>query len=152
MNNKGEQQYLDLLAKIVNDGWKKPVFFTPEVLAQYESEGKQPPFIKSVFGHMMRFDLAEGFPLLTTKKVFTRGIIVELLWFLKGDSNIKYLVDNNVHIWDEWAYKRYRKHCSENNIDCPTQEDFIQQLKEGDADSEFVTQWGDLVTIYGISI
>ena len=149
MNNKGEQQYLDLLAKIVNDGWKKPVFFTPEVLAQYESEGKQPPFIKSVFGHMMRFDLAEGFPLLTTKKVFTRGIIVELLWFLKGDSNIKYLVDNNVHIWDEWAYKRYRKHCSENNIDCPTQEDFIQQLKEGDADSEFVTQWGDLVTIYG---
>ena len=94
--NTGEQQYLDLLQKIKNEGWKKPVFFTPEVLAQYESEGLEAPYIKSVFGHVMRFDMADGFPLLTTKKVFTRGIIIELLWFLKGDSNIKYLVDNDV--------------------------------------------------------
>lgn len=57
----------------------------------------------SVFGRMMRFDLRKGFPLITTKKVFTKGIIHELLWFLKGSSNIKYLQDNNVHIWDEWA-------------------------------------------------
>lgn len=57
----------------------------------------------SVFGYQMRFDLNDGFPLLTTKKVFTKGIIHELLWFLKGETNIKYLTDNDVHIWDEWA-------------------------------------------------
>jgi len=57
----------------------------------------------------MRFDLSQGFPLLTTKKVFLRGIIHELVWFLRGETNIKYLVDNDVHIWDEWAYKEYAK-------------------------------------------
>ena len=57
----------------------------------------------------MRFDLNEGFPLLTTKKVFMKGIIHELLWFLDGDSNVKYLVDNGVKIWDDWAYKNYAK-------------------------------------------
>jgi len=147
--NTGEQQYLDLLQKIKNEGWKKPVFFTPEVLAQYESEGLEAPYIKSVFGHVMRFDMADGFPLLTTKKVFTRGIIIELLWFLKGDSNIKYLVDNDVHIWDEWVYKRYRKHCIEENKEVPTQQDFITELKEKESDSDFVRQWGNLITMYG---
>ena len=58
---------------------------------------------KSIFGHQMRFNLQDGFPLLTTKKVFLKGIIYELLWFLKGDTNIKFLTDHNVHIWDEWA-------------------------------------------------
>ena len=58
---------------------------------------------KSVFGYQMRFDLSEGFPLLTTKKMFLKGVIHELLWFLRGDTNIKYLLDNNVHIWDAWA-------------------------------------------------
>lgn len=57
----------------------------------------------SIFGHQMRFDLKQGFPLLTTKKLYTKSIIHELLWFLKGDTNIQYLHDNNVHIWDEWA-------------------------------------------------
>ncbi len=58
---------------------------------------------KSIFGYQMRFNLADGFPLLTTKKVFTRGIIEELLWFLKGDTNKKHLQEKNVHIWDEWG-------------------------------------------------
>jgi thymidylate synthase len=58
---------------------------------------------KSLFGTQMRFDLSKGFPLLTTKKVWFKGVVHELLWFIKGDTNIKYLVDNGVHIWDEWA-------------------------------------------------
>lgn len=61
----------------------------------------------SVFGRQMRFDLSKGFPAMTTKKLFMRGIIHELLWFLQGSTNIKYLVDNDVHIWDEWPYKAY---------------------------------------------
>ena len=92
-----EHQYLDLLKDILKNGTDKPVFNNPGVT------------IKSVFGRQIRFDLSKGFPLLTTKKVFLRGIIHELLWFLKGDSNIKYLLDNDVHIWDEWAYKKYQK-------------------------------------------
>lgn len=58
---------------------------------------------RSIFGTQMRFDLSEGFPLLTTKKVFFKGVLHELLWLMSGSTNIKYLVDNNVHIWDEWA-------------------------------------------------
>lgn len=61
---------------------------------------------RSIFGAQMRFDLSQGFPLLTTKKMFMKGIIYELLWFLKGDTNIKYLTDHGVHIWDEWADER----------------------------------------------
>src|SRR5690606_10922166 len=57
----------------------------------------------TVFGHQMRFDLSQGFPLLTTKKVHFRSIVIELLWFLKGDTNVQYLKDNKVSIWDEWA-------------------------------------------------
>ncbi len=155
-----ESQYLNLLKDILKNGSDKPLFFTPEVLAEYEKKGEKAPFIRSVFGRQMRFDLSKGFPLLTTKKVFMRGITHELLWFLKGDSNIKYLVDNNVHIWDEWAYKRFRKAQNaklkiknakltkeEKNIS--SQDEFIVRLKELPADSAFVREWGDLVTIYG---
>lgn len=144
-----EFQYLNLLKDIVKNGSDKEVFFTPEVKAQYAARGVQPPSIRSVFGRQIRFDLKDGFPLLTTKKVFTRGIIVELLWFLRGDSNIKYLADRDVHIWDEWAYKKYHKHCLKNNLPDITQEEFIKKIKESPEDSEFVKTWGDLVTIYG---
>lgn len=145
-----EHQYLNLMQDIIENGSDKKLFFTPEVLRQYADKGEEPPVIRSVFGRQIRFDLAKGFPLLTTKKVFARGIIEELLWFLKGDSNVKYLVDRNVHIWDEWAWKAYHKYCLAN---CPekdmTQEDFINKLKEEPEDNEFVKKWGDLITIYG---
>lgn len=155
-----EYQYLNLLKDILKNGSDKPLFFTPEVLDQYKQKGQKPPFIRSIFGRQIRFDLSKGFPLLTTKKVFTRGIIVELLWFLSGSSNIKFLVDNNVHIWDEWAYKRFfkaqrakRKEESskltneEKNI--ASQDEFIQHLKELPQDSDFVKEWGDLIAVYG---
>lgn len=145
-----EYQYLNLLKDILENGSDKKLFFTPEVLKQYEEKGEEPPFIRSVFGRQIRFDLSAGFPLLTTKKVFFRGILEELLWFLKGDSNIKYLVDRDVHIWDEWAWKRYHKYCL---ADAPAedmaQEKFIKKIKELPADHEFVKKWGDLITIYG---
>lgn len=146
-----EQQYLNLLQEIVDHGSDKELFFTPEVLEEYRKKGEEPPHIRSLFGRQIRFDLSQGFPLLTTKKVFTRGIFVELLWFLMGDSNIKYLVDNNVHIWDEWAWKRYHKQAlaSEGKMPDMTQEEFIEKIKAEGKDSEFVKTWGDLITIYG---
>jgi len=150
MNKKHpEYQYLELLQDIIDNGSDKQLFFTPEVLAEYEKKGEKPPTIRSLFGRQIRFDLSKGFPLLTTKKTFIRGIIVELLWFLKGDSNIKYLVDNNVHIWDEWAWKRYNKHCLKNNLPTMNQVDFIEKIKNEAVDSDFVKEWGDLITIYG---
>lgn len=106
----------------------------------------------SIFGYQMRYNLAEGFPLVTTKKLFTRGIIHELLWFLKGDSNLKYLADNDVHIWDEWPYKAY---LLKNNMIVPKADseewktgikEFINRIKEDDS---FAKEYGELGPIYG---
>jgi thymidylate synthase len=106
----------------------------------------------SIFGHQMRFDLSKGFPLLTTKKVPIKSIIHELIWFVKGDSNLKYLADNNVHIWDEWPYKAY---LIRNNISVPETgseewntgiKEFIEKIK---MDDEFAKDYGNLGPIYG---
>ncbi len=107
---------------------------------------------RSIFGYQIRFDLNEGFPLLTTKKVFLKSVIHELIWFLRGDTNLKYLEDNNVHIWDEWPYKNYLK---EQNLEIPNTKseewkkgiaEFVEKIKN---DQNFAKQHGDLGPIYG---
>lgn len=107
---------------------------------------------KSVFGYQMRFDLSEGFPLMTTKKMFVRGIIEELIWFLQGETNIKYLVDRNVHIWDEWPFKAYlgktgqaipQTGSEEWNASMAT---FLERMK---ADEGFAREYGELGPVYG---
>jgi len=108
---------------------------------------------RSVFGRQIRCDLSEGFPLLTTKKVFLRGIIHELLWFVRGDTNIRYLVDNNVGIWNEWPFQNYLvkngldkdlvKHSDEWQAELGT---FIDKIKSDDA---FAKKWGELGPVYG---
>ena len=133
------RQYLDLLQHILDKGEKK---------GDRTGTGTI-----SVFGYQMRFDLAKGFPLLTTKKVYMRAITHELIWFLKGDTNIRYLVDNNVRIWNEWPFQKYLK---ANNLEerYPKYSDewneqlqkFVDTIKE---DSAFAQQWGNLGPVYG---
>lgn len=129
-----EYQYLDLLQDIVDNGtWKIS-----------HSTGVK---LKSVFGRQIRFDLSKGFPLLTTKKVFVRGIIHELIWFLSGSSNIKYLINNNVHIWDEWAYKKYSWAVNDKKAKPLRYENFLERIA---ADEKFLKKWGELGPVYGV--
>ena len=115
----------------------------------------------SVFGRQLRFDLSEGFPLLTTKRVWVPGIVHELLWFLQGDTNIKYLVDNKVFIWNEWAYQKYLNEVEVlqepdfdllvddpqmNKLRPMTIKEFRNRISE---DSEFAKKWGELGPVYG---
>ena len=112
---------------------------------------------KSVFGRQIRHKMSEGFPLLTTKKMYWKGIVTELLWFLRGDTNIKFLVDNDCHIWDGDAYKFFKNSFPIKKSDPPkdyinengqllTQKEFINKIK---TDDEFAKKWGELGPIYG---
>lgn len=136
------KQYLDLLQHILDKGVLK---------GDRTGTGTT-----SVFGYQMRFDLQKGFPLVTTKKIPVRLIITELLWFLAGDTNIKYLVDHDNHIWDEWPFVAYRKKHGFTIPDRKTEEgkkewddrlaDFINAIKTDDG---FAYDHGNLGPVYG---
>ncbi len=126
-----EYQYLDLLQEVLDSGIKNVDRGTGAV--SY-----------SVFGRQTRYDLSQGFPLLTTKKVYWKGVLHELYWFMSGQSNIKYLVDNNVHIWDDYPFKMY----NQNNKKQLTKEEFVAKIAE---DDKFADKWGNLPKIYGES-
>lgn len=98
---------------------------------------------RSVFGYQTRYDLREGFPLLTTKKMYLRPIAEELLWFIKGDTNIKYLVDRNVKIWNEWPYEDFKK---SEDFNGETLEEFVEKIKN---DEDFAKKHGNLGPVYG---
>ncbi len=98
---------------------------------------------RSVFGYQMRFDLAEGFPLLTTKRVYFPALAKELLWFISGDTNIQWLVQNNVKIWNEWPYEKFKKSGEYNN---ESLDEFVERVKKDDA---FAKKYGDLGPVYG---
>ena len=129
------KQYHDLLRRITSEG-----------IVKGDRTGTG---TRNVFGHQMRFDLANGFPLLTTKKVFLKGIIHELLWFLAGDTNIKYLVDNGVHIWDNDAYRYYKELCAANNIAPIAMEEFLAASSASAPSPIDGYAYGDLNHVYG---
>src|SRR5210317_132944 len=102
----------------------------------------------SVFGGQFIHDMSEGFPLLTTKKMAVKTMMTELKWFLKGDTNIKYLVDNGCNIWNGDAYKNYERYAMDNSygVDILSMDEFINEIKTND---EFAKKWGELGPIYG---
>lgn len=129
-----EYQYLDLLKDILKNGVRKVDKDTGD--ASY-----------SVFGRQIRFDLSKDeFPLLTTKKVYWKGVLHELYWFLSGQTNIRYLVLNNVHIWDDYPYKIYKLKVKSKKSKVLEKEEFIERIK---SDEKFAKKWGELPRIYG---
>jgi thymidylate synthase len=129
MSRHPEEQYLDLLRACLERG---------------EEQVDKGTGVKtySVFGAQIRFNLQEGFPLLTTKRVYWQGVLHELYWFLSGQSNIKYLVDNNVHIWDDYPYKIYKEKAGKDI----SKEEFIERVA---SDPAFAKEHGELPHIYG---
>ena len=147
--NTLDKQYIDLLHAINEYGVVK--------------EDRTGTGTRSIFGYTIRHNMQEGFPLLTTKKMAWKSIVTELLWFLRGDTNTKFLVDNNCHIWDGDCYQAYIKRYNKGEYvgktkllenskknrtltEPFTQEEFINQIK---TDDEFAKKWGDLGPIYG---
>jgi thymidylate synthase len=126
-----ERQYQQLLGDILENG--------------VEKKDRTGTGTLSVFGRQIRHKMSEGFPLLTTKKMAWKTMVTELLWFLRGDTNIKFLLDYDCHIWDGDAYKNYT-----NNFlgyeDVPSKEEFIKEIK---TNNEFANKWGELGPIYG---
>jgi thymidylate synthase len=128
--NKLDKQYQNLLQDILDNGVVK--------------SDRTGTGTISIFGTQIRHKMSEGFPLLTTKKMAWKSVVTELLWFLRGDTNIKFLVDNDCHIWDGDAYKNY---VNSDEVRWPkSKEDFINTIK---TDNEFTKKWGDLGPIYG---
>jgi thymidylate synthase len=131
MNNI-DKQYQQLLKDIIEYG--------------VEKNDRTGTGTKSIFGYTIRHNMKEGFPLLTTKKMHWKSIVTELLWFLRGDTNIKFLLDYDCHIWDGDAYKRYERARTWELQDTPPMNEFIKKIK---TDDEFAKTWGELGPIYG---
>ena len=139
MNNL-DKQYQELLQTILDYG--------------VEKKDRTGTGTKSIFGYTIRHNMKDGFPVLTTKKMAWKTMVTELLWFLRGDTNIKFLVDNNCHIWDGDAYKNYcmsykdgHEFYEDKEVKRSfTQEEFINKIKN---DGEFANKWGDLGPVYG---
>ncbi len=132
MNNL-DKQYTDLLKTILEHG--------------IEKKDRTGTGTNSIFGYTIRHNMQEGFPLLTTKKMYFKGIVTELIWFLRGDTNIKFLVDNDCHIWNGDAFKNYISKTNEFKGNWPdTMDEFINKIKTDDA---FAKKWGELGPVYG---
>ena len=123
------RQYLDLCRHVLENGTHK--------------DDRTGTGTTSLFGYQARYNLEDGFPLLTTKRVYLRAILHELLWFISGDTNIKYLVDNDVKIWNEWPYEAFKKSA---DYQGESLDQFVQKIKESDA---FAKKHGNLGPVYG---
>jgi thymidylate synthase len=131
--NKLDKQYQDLLQTILDYG--------------VEKKDRTGTGTKSIFGYTIRHNMQDGFPVLTTKKMAWKTMVTELLWFLRGDTNIKFLVDNGCHIWDGDAFKNYINKTNEYKGDWPdTMDEFIERIK---TDDKFANKWGELGPVYG---
>lgn len=144
-----EYQYLQIVEDVLQNGKQYPTFVTQDVKEKFYGGG-EPPFSQGKYGELMEFNLQRGFPLFTTKSVHFRSILGELLWFLQGSGNIKFLVDNNVHIWDEWGWKAYRQKMQQfsSGSYILSQSEYIQKVKE---DNDFALEYGDIGPVYPVS-